>query len=423
VTVEPTIVSDDALADCRPGWSLPRRAYHDPNLFARELEAAFHGGWLFATTSAQLTQTGDAVTWTVGTESVILVRDADGQVRGHHNTCRHRGCRLREDGATRARAIVCRYHNWAYRLDGTFAGAPHMGEAIAPEDRAVLGLGPVHVREFAGLVFVCFAADPPPIASAVTAISAQLERHRPEHTKVVATHHYTVRANWKVLVENNRECYHCAGNHPEFCLSNYELGMSGDTRTNPRYEAALATQREQWAAQGLPTEDVSFPDGDFFRVTRLPMKDGYVTESVSGELVGPLLGDLASAHVGSVRIVTLPNSWIHVNADYVMATRLTPLDPATTAVDVTFQVHADATEGVDYDVDELSAVWLATSEQDWVLCEATAAGISSRAYRPGPLSPVTEGSVIAFHAWWARRLGEHELAAQFTAAANGAVDG
>jgi Rieske 2Fe-2S family protein len=254
-------------------------------------------------------------------------------------------------------------------------------------------------------VFVCFAEEPPPIQPACEAITAHVGRYRLEATETVSAHHYEVSANWKLLVENNRECYHCSPNHPEFCLSNYELGMSGDSRTNTRYEAAVAKQRTRWSEQGLPVDDVSFPGGDFFRVARLPLKDGYLTESMSGQLVGPLLGDLNSPDAGSVRIVTLPNSWIHVNADYVMATRLTPIDENTTDVDVTFQVRDGARAGIDYEIDDVAAVWVATSEQDWELCEKTAAGVGSSGYRPGPLSPVTENSVIDFHAWWAQRLG------------------
>jgi Rieske 2Fe-2S family protein len=280
-----------------------------------------------------------------------------------------------------------------------------MGDAITAELRSDLGLAPVSVREFAGLVFVCFAENPPPIEPACDAITAQVARYRPEATQIVSAHHYEVAANWKVLVENNRECYHCSPNHPEFCLSNYELGMSGDSRTNKRYEAVVAQQRSRWEEQGFPVDDVSFPDGDFFRVARLPLKDGFLTESMSGRLVGPLLGDLTSPDVGSVRIVTLPNSWIHVNADYVMATRLTPIDENTTHVDVTFQVREGARAGIDYEIDDVAAVWVATSEQDWALCENTAAGIASSGYRPGPLSPITEISVMDFHAWWAHRLG------------------
>jgi Rieske 2Fe-2S family protein len=406
-----------------PGRSLPQAAYTDPDVYAAELERVFGAGWVFVATNAEVARPGEHLTWSVGSDSVVLTRDQHGVLHAHHNVCRHRGSRLRPDGTGTGRGLVCGYHNWAYGLDGALRGAPHLAAAVLDRERSRLGLQPVPVREVCGLIFVCFADAVPTFDAAQAALTAQLTPHRPDRTQVVARHHYTVRANWKLLVENNRECYHCLSNHAEFCLSNYELGMSGDARTNARYEAALATQRASWAAQGLSTQDVSFPDGDFFRVARLPLKDGYVTESLSGELVAPLLGDLVSADVGSVRIIGLPNLWAHVNADYVMTTRLTPIDVHTTDVDVVFLVRAGA-EPAEVDVAAVEAVWVATSEQDWALCEANSAGIRSRAYRPGPLSSITEGSVAGFHAWWWAALGQPGRAAECAAFAAGAlIDG
>jgi Rieske 2Fe-2S family protein len=402
-----TAAVEAVAAEHVPGRALPQTAYQDEDVYAAELERVFAGGWLFAATTAEVAHAGDRLTWSVGPDSVVLTRDAAGVLHAHHNVCRHRGSRLHPDGPGHGSALLCGYHNWAYHLDGSFRGAPHMDPGAVAAERDELGLGPVHVREVCGLIFVCFAARAPAFDAAEAALTRQLAPHRPDRTRVIDRHRYLIGVNWKILVENNRECYHCLPNHAEFCLSNYELGMSGDVRTNARYETALATQRARWVANGLSAEDVSFPDGDFFRVARLPLKDGYVTETLTGQPVAPLLGDLRSAEAGSVRIIGLPNLWAHVNADYVMTTRLTPLGVGSTAVEVVFGVHEDAT---DVDPRAVSAVWVATSEQDWRLCEANAAGIASRAYRPGPLSSVTEGSVVAFHAWWWRQLGQQAQA-------------
>ncbi len=385
-----------------PGYSLPRDCYVDPDIFTLDLDRVFASSWLLVGAAAELPHAGDTLAWSVGSDSVLLTRDEQGRVRAHHNVCRHRGCRLRPDGHGSVRAVVCPYHQWTYGLDGALRGAPHMGPDLA---RAELGLRPVHLRELAGLLFVCFAEVPPPFDEAVTAVEPQLGPHHLERTKVAAGCHYTVAANWKMLVENNRECYHCRVNHPEFCQSNYDVGGSGDVRRNSGYDAALREHHVRWRAQGLAPREVSFENDGWFRVARLPLRDGYVTESLSGRLVAPVLGDLESADVGSLRLITLPNSWSHANADYAMTTRLTPVSADRTDVDVTFFVRDDAVEGEDYDRDELTAVWVATSEQDWSLCEQNFAGVRSRGYLPGPLSPVTEGSVDTFHRWYERALG------------------
>ncbi|MEP6695440.1 MAG: aromatic ring-hydroxylating dioxygenase subunit alpha [Pseudonocardiales bacterium] len=390
----------------RPGYSLPRDFYVADDVFALDLERVFRANWLFVAAAAELPLPGDILTWSIGTESVLLMRDLDGSLSAHHNVCRHRGCRLRPDGPAAARAVVCPYHQWCYGLDGALRAAPHMGPGF---DVAGLALRPVHLRDLGGLLFVCFADEPPPFGQADAVVRPQLRLHEVERTRVAARQHYRVQANWKLLVENNRECYHCRANHPEFCLSNFDVGAAGDVRRSTAFDAALGERWSQWVDHGLAPRESNFEDGGFFRVARLPLRPGYVTESLTGRLIAPVLGRLPSTDVGSLRLITLPNSWTHVNADYAVTTRLTPDAADCTDVDVVFLVREDAVEGLDYDVADLTAVWRVTSEQDWSLCEQSEAGIRSTGYVPGPLSPVTEGSVAAFHEWYLRALPAHRL--------------
>lgn len=396
------IVSGIVREEHRPGYSLPRAAYTDAGVFASDIERVFLRTWLFVSASAEV-PAGSYATWSVGGESVVLTRTADAVLHAHHNVCRHRGSRLLTGSGGKARMIVCGYHSWTYGLDGALRAAGDMGEGFRERCGGELGLRPVHVREVAGLVFVCFAEQAPPFEGAAAAIADQLGPHEIDETEVIARFRYRVAANWKTLVENNRECYHCRPNHPEFCLSNYELGVNGDGRVDPGYEEEFARQRAEWREQGLSEKQVSFPGGDFYRVARLPLRDGFETESLTGRLVAPLLGRLTRPRAGSVRVVTLPNSWSHVNADYAVTTRLTPVSAGTTDVDLAFLVRGGAIEGVDYRADEVVAVWKETSEQDWELCERNFAGVRSRAYLPGPLSPVTENSIADFHQWWFRQ--------------------
>ncbi|MDQ3402351.1 MAG: aromatic ring-hydroxylating dioxygenase subunit alpha [Actinomycetota bacterium] len=404
MTISVSTSLDDVRDSYRAGYCLPQSAYVDEDVFAREIEQVFLANWLFVTTSGEV-PAGGHVTWSVGRESVVLARTADGTLHAHHNACRHRGSRLLPDGGGAGRTIVCGYHSWTYGLDGTLRAARDMGESFEDRCGTNLALRPVRVREVSGLVFVCFAEEPPPFDRAHDDIDDQLRPHQVENTDVIARYHYRVSANWKTLVENNRECYHCRPNHPEFCLSNFELGVNGDSRTNPVYAEEFARQRADWREQGLSDKQVSFPDGGFHRVARLPLRDGFETESMSGKLVAPLLGTLSRPGVGSVRVITLPNSWSHVNADYVVTTRLTPIRADITDVDVTFLVRGGADKESDYVTEDVVTVWKNTSEQDWELCEKNFAGVRSRGYVPGPLSPVTEKSVVDFHEWWLRQVG------------------
>ena len=231
-----------------PGFSMPQAAYTDPEVFAADLERVFCSGWLFAAPACEVREPGQYVTVTVGSESVIVVRDRDGVLRAHHNVCAHRGSRIVTDRRGCASLLVCPYHQWTYRLDGTLRAARLMGEDFPRDDHR---LAPVAVREVAGLVFGCLAADPPEFDDFSRALEPQLGPHRLDATRVLARHTYRVRANWKTLVENNRECYHCRGSHPEFSLSNFDLGTHGDVRSNPRYDDAVREARRRWQALGL----------------------------------------------------------------------------------------------------------------------------------------------------------------------------
>ena len=382
--------------------TLPQPYYTDDAVFADDLEHVFARNWTFAGHTCELGP-GDWFRRTLGRDQVIVVRDHDGTLHAHHDVCAHRGSRLTTAECGTAKAFVCPYHQWVYGLDGRLRSARLMGENFPTTS---VKLAPVAVREVAGLVFLRLADSGAPDSSMdafAAAAESRLVPHGLADARIVARDSYRVAANWKTLVENNRECYHCRGSHPEFSLSNFEQGTHGDVRANPRYDEALTLARARWAARGLDPDDVSFPDDAWFRLARLPLKEGFATETLDGRLVAPTMGVLPDAEVGSLRVVGLPNLWAHANADYAMTTRLTPVDAGTTDVEVCFLVRADARLD-DADVEALTAVWRATSEQDWELCEANYAGIASRGYRPGPLSPVVEASVAAFLDWYTGQL-------------------
>jgi Rieske 2Fe-2S family protein len=389
------------IASYAPGLSLPREFYTSEALHQIEMHQVFATNWLLAGHTCELAQPGDYITVEIGDESVILIRDSDNHIYAHYNVCRHRGSRIVLDECGNTRALTCPYHQWVYRPNGQLIGARLMGEGFC---KSHFRLHPVHVRELAGLLFVCLADEPPDFRPAYHAIAPQLLPHGLDRAKVICRHEYTVQANWKTIIENNRECYHCRVSHPEFIMSNYDLGLPGDQREDAKFDGLLAHSYRQWEARGLCPREYSFPDGQWFRVARYPLREGFLTESLDGHLTAPLMGDLPDANVGSLRLIGVPNFWAHANADYTMTTRISPLSATQTRIDVAFLVRADAVEGEDYDPQRVAAVWQATSEQDWELCENNYAGIRSAAYTPGPLSPLTENSVQGFYNWYLGQL-------------------
>lgn len=393
-----------------PGKSLARDFYMDEAVFEEDLRSVFHTNWLFAGHSCDVREPGDFFTFDIGEESLLILRDKSGDVRAHFNVCRHRGSRIATEPCGHAKALVCPYHQWVYALDGSLVNARLMGDDF---DKEKYQLRSAEVREVAGLIFVCLAPDEttPDFDHFYAAIEPQLGPHGLEKAKIVARHHYDVRANWKTLIENNRECYHCRVSHPEFCMSNYDLGLPGDARSDAGYDSLLESEYASWQGLGLSPREVSFPNGHPYRVARLPLKESFVTESLDGERVAPLMGDLPDENVGSLRIIALPNFWAHANCDYAMTTRVRPVSAGITRVEVSFLVHEDAVEGEDYEPEKVAHVWKATSEQDWELCENNYAGIKSLAYEPGPFSEITESSVESFLRWYLDQLaGESDSA-------------
>ena len=176
---------------------------------------------------------------------------------------------------------------------------------------------------------------------------------------------------------------------------------------------ALGTSVETWgagaeahAAEGL----FRFPAaGRWWAANRTPLAPGFVTESLDGSPVAPVMGDYAGYDVGTLRVRTVPNFWCHASADHAVLTRLLPLGPDRTHVTVLWLVDRDAIEGRDYALDRLLPFWQVTSEQDWALCERNHAGVRSPAYRPGPYSRSREYNVASFDEWYVERLGAGDL--------------
>ena len=106
----------------------------------------------------EVEEPGQYLTFAVGPTSIIVARGQDGELRGFHNSCRHRGFRLCDTDRGQSKTFVCPYHRWTYRLDGSLAYASYMPEDF---DKSEHGLRPVHVRTMSGQIFVCMADNPP----------------------------------------------------------------------------------------------------------------------------------------------------------------------------------------------------------------------------------------------------------------------
>ncbi|MBI3453515.1 MAG: aromatic ring-hydroxylating dioxygenase subunit alpha [Rhodospirillales bacterium] len=384
---------------------LQQAFYYSPTVFAADMARIFGRWWLFAGHSCLIPNPGDFFTWKIGNEPVLVVRDDAGEAKAYYNTCRHRGSRICTSEFGHANRLVCPYHRWTYGLDGKLLMNTKTDFGV---DRSELSLHPIHIRNAAGLLFISLADDPPSFDHAFAEITRRLKPHGMERAKVAHTIDYTVRANWKIVFENNRECYHCPSNHKEYVRATYDVARDQartDPSLAPALDAAIAQANARFRALGLDEGDVSSNmTGTFFRAHRTPLVEGYASQSMDGQPLSSLMGDFKEPNAGTLRTTVFPNFWQHSGSDYAAAARITPLGPTTTAIRATWLVDKDAVEGKDYTLDRLLPFWDVTNRQDWTICENQQIGIGSSRYRPGPFSLTKEQNVAHFLEWYLREV-------------------
>ena len=397
-----------ALADHRRGFALPRPFAVDDSIHVAELAAIWRTSWLLAGVSCELREPGRFFCLDLPAgDSVILVRDGQGGLTALHNTCRHRGMPVCDRASGHARRWTCPYHRWTYALDGALLGGAGLPADVDP---AELGLRPAGVAEVGGLVFVWLGPDPEPLHDAARELSAALAAQGLDRARIAHRIDYRVAANWKLVWENNRECWHCPQGHPEYVRANFDTAPDSEairdemSRRAADHAAALATLNAP-AVQHLETGLYGFPSpGRWWSANRTPTRDGFVTESLDGRPVAPPMGDHVDPDVGTLRLRTLPNFWCHASSDHAVLTRLLPDGPGHTRIRVTWLVDERAVEGRDYALERLLPFWQLTSEQDWSLCERNHVGVCNPAFVPGPYDPGREANVLAFIDWYLGRM-------------------
>jgi phenylpropionate dioxygenase-like ring-hydroxylating dioxygenase large terminal subunit len=196
--------------------TLPYSWYTDAEVLARERARLFECSWVYAGHTGELAEPGTYFTTRVGDVPLVVVRDREGQMRAFVNVCRHRGSEVMAGSGT-CTTLQCPYHAWTYGLDGGLRAAPR-AEADPDFDREALGLLPAQVDTWGPFIFVNPDARMPPLADTLGPLP-EIVAQGGVDVDAVEFHSrgsYSLKANWKVAVENYLECYHCAVAHPGF---------------------------------------------------------------------------------------------------------------------------------------------------------------------------------------------------------------
>lgn len=392
----------ELLARRRPGYALEQPFYVDPEIYRTDLETIWYRDWLFAIPTCELEKSGSYVTHQVGAYNVIIVRGADGEIRAFHNACRHRGSVLCSKAKGVSPKLVCAYHQWTYELDGRLLWARDMGPDF---DASKHGLKSVHCRTVAGLVYICLAAEAPDFDTFAEKIEPYLAVHDLANAKIAHQSSIIEKGNWKLVWENNRECYHCAGNHPSLCRTYPEDPSITGVAADGAFPPLVENHFQRMEAAGAPSRFHMSDDGQY-RIARMPLLDGAQSFTMDGKLgVTKRLGRVEPLDAGTLLLFNYPTTWNHFLSDHSLTFRVTPVSPTETLVTTNWLVHKDAVEGVDYDLKRLTDVWEHTNDEDRIVVENNQRGINQPVYEPGPYSPTHEDGVIQFVEWYCQTLG------------------
>lgn len=352
--------------------SLPKAAYVTPEFYERERRAIFWSDWVYAGRAESLSAEGAYQVLDIAGESIILVRDREHRLHAHVNLCRHRGSRLLCGADTLRGAIRCPYHGWSYALDGTLIASPFIEQQAIPAEAR--HLHSVAVEQWGGFVFLKIANTHAPaedLTNHLGSIPERLGRYRLAELRTAVTLEYHVRANWKVLLENYNECYHCAGVHPELC------------RIVPAFKGG--GRNLDWE-HGIPHRSGAFTFSFSGTSARAPFPELSQEERVrhNGELI-------------------YPNFMLSLCADHVAAFRVLPDGPQTTHIRCDFLFHPDELRKSTFDPSDAVDFWDLVNRQDWAICERVQDGMQSAFFEHGYYAPMEDAS-LDIRTYIARRL-------------------
>ena len=343
--------------------TLPGGHYLGAAHFKRERESIFHVEWFCAGRVEGLEGRGDYRLVNIAGESILIVCDDAAELHAFNNVCRHRGAELvraetpDEQCGTFKAGIRCPYHSWNYRLNGELHSTPHV-----EVDKSCMGLHRVAVDTWGGYVFVRVADGVQSLAQMLGEIPERISRYPMDELRTGHRIDYSVDANWKVILENYNECYHCAGVHPELCK--------------------IVPAFRQGGGAGLDWE------------LGIPQRVGTNTFTMTGTTNrAPFPGldsDEKMRHKGEL---VYPNLMLSLSMDHAASFTLWPRTASRTDITCEFLFHPDEMAKPYFDPLDAVEFWDLVNRQDWDICESVQRGMASRVFESGYYAPMEDCSL------------------------------
>jgi glycine betaine catabolism A len=372
----------DAIPDseARMETTLPGRAYRSEEFFELERERIFFRDWVCVGREETIADAGSYLLVDLLGESLLVVRTRGGDIGCFHNVCRHRGSRLVIDdpatcdvaglpcaGGRFKGSIVCPYHSWTYGLAGELRNAPFLNESDGLR-KEQLPLFSVDVETWGGFVFVNLSRDGSGEAPErnlplqLGEIPEHLAHYPLSELRTGRRITYEVESNWKCIVENFNECYHCGPVHPELC------------EIVPAFREAGG--------------------GELDWENGVPHREGATTFTFSGTTErAPFPGLDEEERVRHKGELVYPNLMVSVSPDHVAAFTLWPTEAGHTRIDCDFLFHPDEMAKASFDPSDAVEFWDLVNRQDWRICESVQAGMGSRVFSTGYYAPMEDWSM------------------------------
>ena len=348
--------------------TLHRDFYFSDEIFQREKDRIFCREWICAGREEELHRPGDYVVLEVAGESVLVVRTREGALAAHYNVCRHRGSRLLPQGTKGSLpgSIRCPYHSWTYSLDGCLRTAPYLDQddGFTKADLSLHGVG---IQVWGGFFFLNLTPEEASrrdysLTAQLGPIPERLQRYPLTELRSTRRIVYEVKANWKVLLENYNECYHCGPVHPELC------------RLVPAFKHRGGSDLD-WE-RGIPHREGAWTFTETGTSNRQPFEGLNDDERIrhKGELI-------------------YPNFMISLSADHVTAYTLWPVGPGQTRVVCDFLFHPSEIDLPGFNPADAVDFWDLVNRQDWRICENVQLGMQSRVFQHGFYAPMENASL------------------------------
>ena len=390
----------------KAGFAIDPYFYRSHVTYEKELTNILYKSWLYAGHVSQIKEVGDYFLFDLGEDSIIISRSDESTINGLLNICRHRGARVAEEPSGNRKTFVCPYHGWVYNVDGSLKAARNM-EMKEGFDTSCYGLKKVQVSVFQGLIFVNCDLEAAAFSPSLENISTQLGAYELENAKIAHAQTYTVDANWKLVLENYLECYHCATSHRSYAKMHTLRDL--EKNVEPINKAMLERAPVVTGVPGIEEEYSAIYQGaEHFggcvNTSRYALYDGFQTGSEDGKPVAPLMGKIQGYDGGAGDFQFGPLSFMLNYPDHCVLYRFIPRGLTETDMEVVWFVNGDAEEGKDYSKDKVVWLWHNTTLEDEYIIKRNNAGVNSHFFEPGPYHPEFEATCIEFVKWYLNAL-------------------